>query len=1067
MSIRGNLLSRGVHVCSVLLCVFCMSFSVVAQTTTARVLGVVNDQAGAAISGAKVTARNVGTNRSWSVTTDAEGRFLVSELPLGEYEVEVEQSGFSKEVRKGVILTVGREAVVIFNLRVGAITDEMVVQGDVPLVSTTTSEISALVDSRTIRELPLNGRDLFQLATLQIGVANPVGALLEQQIDSGTGSVKMSINGGRLNYNNFLLDGTSVNEAQNTTPGGVTGAFVGVDAMQEFQLLTNNYSAEYGGAGGGIINVVSKSGTNSIHGTVFEYLRNSALDARNFFDVAEPPGFKRNQFGGSIGAPIIRDRTFIFGAYEGLRERLARTQRFVVPSNQVRNTLVTPGGAMVDPDIQPYLALYPRPNGPDLGGGQAVYIRSGSGKTRGDYFQVRGDHNFSPRNSFFVRYTFDDSDRSDPRLLIQNSFLEARNQYVTLADNHVFSPSLVNSLRFSYNRSKVFGDDVDVIRIPPELFFVPGATGLGFFRNLGGLSPLSDRTLTPRFLIMNNFELNNQMSYARGRHGIKFGFLGRRTQFNALSTNAAFGGFIFGTYEFFLTDRPQLFAAPIPPADAYRGIRTSLYALYFQDDWRVRRNLTFNLGLRYEFITSPTEANNKLTNLRNVLTDRAPTVGAPFFKNPSLKDFGPRVGFAWDVMGNGRTSLRGGYGIFYAHPVPAEYRFEMSNQPPFFVIGLSFPFTGLTSVRGAFNTIRNLGAVFGLQSIEFEPDPAYVQQWNLNIQRDLIAGITATVAYVGSRGINLSTNNSRNIAQNFTVDARGKLYPVNRNAMGQIIPNPRVNPNLGSVRQIQWSGDSYYHGFQFNLARRFSQGVQFHLAYTWSKSLDTASDSVGIFQYEAGQLAQDPYNLRGEKGRSAFDLPHLLSLNFVYELPYKKQVGATGGRRVADFFLAGWQLNGIVTAQSGSPFHPIMTFNNANDANTDLVQRPDWAPGFNPSNVILGRPEQWFNPNAFVLPPEGRYGTVGRNVLDGPDLHLFDLSLVKRTYIGEQTKVEFRFEAFNVLNHPNFTLPGADEVEIITGRTATEVAIRPPSAGKIFSTATTSRQLQFALRINF
>ena len=1040
--------------------VLCLLFSLTppsfAQTTTATISGVVTDQNGATVTSAKITATNLGTNISRSVTTDDNGRYLILALPLGNYDVQAEHQGFRKELRRGIVLTVGRDAVVNFELAVGSVTDQIEIIGDATGVNTVTSEISALVDSRTVVDLPLNGRDLIQLATLNIGVANIPGALLEGQIDSGTGNVKMSINGGRLNFNSFLFDGTSVNEAQNTTPGSVTGGFTGVDAIQEFQLLTNNYSAEYGGAGSGIVNIVSKSGTNEIHGTAFEFLRNSALDARNFFDAEDVPAFKRNQFGGSIGAPLQRNKTFIFGAYEGFRQRLARTQRFFVPDAQVRAGNL-PGGGRVSPEIMPYIALYPQANAENIGGGQAVFLRSDSGKTREDYFSIRLDHNFSKNDTFFGRYTFDDSERTDPRLVIQDTFLEARNQYLTLGESHIFSPTTVNTIRLAYNRSRIFGDDMDTIAIPEDLLFTPTAPTLGFFRQLGGLSPLSDRVITPRFLVLNSIDFTEQLAHTRGSHNMKFGFTVRRIQLNTVSTNTPFGGFIFGSYNSFLTANPLLFAAPLTGQDdAYRGIRTTLFSFYGQDDWKVRSNFTLNLGLRYEFITSPTEANDKLANVRDVLNDSEPTVGSPFFENNSLKDFGPRLGFAWDIFGDGRTSLRGGYGIYYAQIFPAQYRFEMSNQPPFFLIGLAF-FPG--TIENVFERLANIPGIVALQTFEFEPEPSYVQQWNLSFQRDLFAGVTATVAYVGSRGVHLTTNANRNTSANFTVDSMGKLFPAGR--------NPLRNPAFGAIRAVFLNGDSYYNALQINVARRLAQGLQFQMAYTYSKSIDTASDSAGIFQYEQGQLPQDPYDLKNDRGLSAFDLRNIFSLNIIYDLPYQTKSGATGGRKVADFVLGGWQVNSIITAQSGSPFNPTISFNNSNDGNTDNVERPSWAPGATPESAVTGDPNGYFRASAFTLAPPGRFGNVARNALIGPGLATVDLSLIKSNKVGERLTVEFRAEAFNLFNRANFALPAPEAIDVFTGRAADGSGVVPPNVGVITSTATTSRQLQFGLKFIF
>jgi len=1029
---------------------FLLTLTALSQTTTATISGEVSDPNGAKIAGAKITATNVQTNIARSVNADEDGRFLISELALGPYEVLVEQQGFSRELRRGVVLTVGRDAVVNFNLKVGSITEQVEVSGDAPLVNTTTSEVSALVNERTIKELPLNGRDLFQLATLQIGVVN-AGSLTTEALNSGTGAVKMSINGGRINFNNFLYDGTSVNEVQNSTPGSVAGGFTGVDAVQEFQLLTNNYSAEFGGAGGGIINLVTKSGTNQMHGTAFEFLRNDKLDARNFFDTidldgdgnADVPPFKRNQFGGSLGAPIRKNKTFIFGAYEGLRQRLAETRTFFVPTPAARLTAAA--------DVRPYLDLYPLPID-DTGQGLGRYLRSESGATNADFFLIRGDHNFSSKDNFFARYTFDDSDEVKPDHVISNSTLVARNQYLGLGETHIFTPHLLNNLRFAFNRSRVFGDLVDVVPVPSSLFWVPGATALGAFIQVGGLSPLSDRVLVPRFLVMNNIEVSDQMSYTRGSHNMKFGASVRRLQLNAQSTNIPFGGFIYvGSYDLFLFGLPIIFAAPLATAnDSYRGIRTTWTAVYFQDDWKVRRNLTLNLGLRYDPITSPAEANGKLSNLRDIYRDSAPTQGPPFFKNNTKKNFAPRVGFAWDINGDGKTSLRGGYGIFFAPPLPYAYRFEMSTQAPFVILGLAFGvLAGGTDIfPNGFDQLADIPGLIATQVYEFDPASTYVQQWNLSGQRELFGGLTATVAYVGSRGVHLPTGGNRNTSANFTLLSNGeKQFPVADS-------NPLRNPAFGPIRVTTHSGDSYYHALQVNLERRFAQGLQMQMAYTFSKSIDTSSDSVGAYLLESTQLPQDPYNLSAERGLSVFDVRHNFSLNTIYVLPYKTESGASGGRRVADFFLGGWELNSIISAHSGTPFNPIIGGNNSNDGNTDAVERPDWAPGFTAQSAVTGNPNQYFNPNAFVVAPPGQFGNVGRNVLIGPNLFTVDLSMLKSNRVGENLTVQFRAEAFNLFNRANFRLPE-------------NVTIDTANVGLITRTATTSRQLQFGVKLIF
>ena len=1044
--------------CAMLSLLLSLTTASLAQSN-ASIRGVVTDANGALVADAKVTVRNVQTNAARTVPTDGAGRFLVPELAPGEYEVEAEHQGFSKELRQGILLTVGREAVVNFGLNVGQITAQVVVMGDAPLVNTTSSEISALVNERTIKELPLNGRDLFQLATLQIGVVN-AGSLTSQPLDSGTGAVKMSVNGARITYNNFLLDGSTVNDVHNDTPASVAGGFTGVDAVQEFQLLTNNYSAEFGGAGGGIVNIVSKSGGNQIHGTAFEFMRNSALDARNFFDQENVPPFKRNQFGGSIGGPIRKDKTFFFFAYEGLRQRLTQSQRFFVPTAGARLGIgVTPAPITVSPLIKPYLALYPLPNAGDIGGGLGAYIRGDGGRTNEDYFSIRADHNLSSKDTLFGRYTFDNSNSVNPDHVISNDILDARSQYVGLGETHIFGPSLLNNLRVAYDRSKVFGDEVDTVQIPLSLVWVPGQTVLGDFRDIGGLSPLSDRVLTPRFLIQNDIQVTDQLTYTRGSHSMKFGFSELRTQLNAVSNDVPAGAYLFGSYANFLKGKTQIFAAPLATAnDAYRGIRTWSTSAFFQDDWKVRSNLSLNLGLRYEPISIPDEANGKISNLRDILHDKGPTVGAPFFKNNTLKNFGPRVGIAWDITGDGKTSLRGGYGIFFANPLPYGMRFEMSGLDPFFIIGLAFgsAFGAPESFPNSFPKLANVPGAIAATVYDFNPATTYIQQWNLSLQRDLFAGFTATAAYVGSRGIHLPTNGNRNTSANFTILPDGeKQFPVTGT-------NPLRNPAFGAIRQQTHNGDSYYDALQIDLARRFAHGFQLQLAYTFSKSIDTASDSLGNFALTSVQFAQDNFNLGAERALSVFDVRNNFSLNATYELPYQTESGAQGGRKVADFLFGGWEANTIITARSGTPFNPIISFNNSRDGNADNIERPDWAPGATASSAVTGNPQAFINPKAFQIAPVGQYGNVGRNVLIGPGRFTVDLSLLKSNKIGEHVTVQFRAEAFNLFNRANFALPDPNNVTVFS-----QGGVVPPNFGEITTTATTSRQLQFGLKFIF
>jgi outer membrane receptor protein involved in Fe transport len=1031
-----------------------------AQTTKATILGTVQDEQGNVVSKAKITAKNLDTGIPRDTTTDMEGRYRLSELPLGRYEISVQREGFRLVVQQGIELSVGREAVIDFKLNVGNVTEKVVINQDASLVDTTNSALGNLVNTRQIEQLPLNGRDVLQLATLENGVISTTGTT-GLQSDVGPGTTRLAINGGRLEFNAFLLDGTEAADAFGYSPGGLGGGFLGVDALREFQVLTSNYSAEFGHAGGAVINAVTKSGTNMIHGTAFEFLRNRELDSRNFFDRnPNKLPFQRNQFGGSLGGPVIKDRAFLFGSFEGLRQRKGVPSIFSVPSLAAKQGNLTSGQVPVAPSVVPYLALYPNPNGP-ITGDTGIFTRNFKERTNEDFGTIRADYKLTGSQSLAARYTIDDSDLTKVGGLIQNLVLNNRNQYVSLEEQAIVGSRGVNSLRGTYNRSNFNSDyrfvdlNGNVVNLPASLGFIPGQRMGGF--SIGGVAALRELLSDTRSFVLNQYEVNDQFIYNVGAHSIKIGGSVRRYQLNGDSATLRDGAFFFGQGGFaqFLSGRPDFLFATVPGTDFTRGIRQSLFSLYVQDDWRATRRLTLNLGLRYEPISTPTDNNGKVANLRNI-TDAAPTKGDPFIDNPSYTNVAPRVGLAYDVFGDGKTSLRAAAGVFYSAILPMRYRFEMSNQPPFAQLSV---FGGL--FPNAFSNPAFVVPAGVISPYQFDAEQPTVYQWNLNIQRDLGRDLVLSAGYVGSRGVNLETRYSLNVRTDFQIVNGQKFFPPGVNG-------PKVNPNFSSLNLHDFSADSYYHSLQLNLSKRFSYGLQFETAYTLSKSIDTASATESVFSNGAlGSFRQDPFDSRGQRGLSDFDTRNNFVANFLYDLPFGKGQrygGSIDG--VAGKLIGGWSTGGIVNLRSGFPFNVSLGFDRVGSGiDNPQYLRPNIAPGKKIEDAITGDPSAFVDTTFFQLQPAGFYGNSPRNALRGPNLKTFDMTLTKRTAINERFRTEFRFEAFNLFNRANFAPPNAVNRVIYTNVDASGNPILNPTFGQLTNTAAFERQLQFGFKL--
>jgi len=1050
---------------------FCAPIAM-AQTAAGSISGTVQDTSGAVIPGARVTITNVDTGISRSLTTGENGRYHAPALLPGHYEVQAQTEGFQTGIRRGIQLTVGAEPVINLTLEVGQIAQTTVVTAEAPLVETVTNTLSGLVDDRAIRDLPLNGRSFDQLISLTSSA--PTITARGRTSLTGQGNV-FSVSGARTQSNQYLMDGTEIVGAGSITtqPGGVLGKNMGVEAIQEFTVLTSNYSAAYGKRAGGVVNIATRSGTNTLHGSGFEFLRNDDLDARNFFDVdpdnpterSSPPEFRRNQFGGAIGGPVRKDQSFFFGTYEGLREALGLTNIAVVPNDDARRGCLPAGSTgsqgagcpagfkKVDiaPGVVPFLTLFPPVNGRDFGDGSAESLSSPSKISRQDFFLVRMDHRFSDRDSVFGRYNFSDAEveEPDPNPFFA-SFDQNRDQMATLEYKRTY-PTLLNSARFGYTRSSVFSDSLPVIDVDPSLRFLPEAKTIGIitFSTSTAGGPLTDAgtgNSAERFFVVNQFDWQDQVFYYRGAHSFQFGGQIQRIQHNENFQNSVRGAFQFPDFESFLLGKPTLFRAPDPTGggDAGKSYRLIFFSAFVQDDYKVKPNLTLNLGLRYEFMSVPEEARgDRIANFRvqNVngerLIDTQPTLGGPFFKSHH-KTIAPRAGFAWDLSGNGTMSIRGGFGMFYDQ-IENEFRFFTPNNTPFF---------GLTDVRNApfplgFSTGAGAQRTPTPDSIDFNIDVPTRLHWNFGIQRQITANTVFNVNYVGSHSYHLTRNSDANTR-------RPQILPDGRKFFAG---GPRKNPALGGNRLVTTDANGSYQSVQVEFNQRLSHGLRSKVSFTYAKSIDDASVTISQHALGGAQSTQDPDNPGADRGLSSFDLRSNLVFNFTYDVPSSDWTGVT------QTLLGGWQVGTILTVQDGIPFTArVGGFSRSGDLARSIADRPDLRPGAD-KNPVLGGPDQYYDPSAFLLQPAGFYGNLGRNTLIAPGLANLDFNVLKQISLTERTRLDFRAEFFNLLNRANFGLPDRNVFQ-------SNGQVRG-AAGRISDTTTTSRQIQFGLKLVF
>jgi outer membrane receptor protein involved in Fe transport len=1044
-----------------LLAALVLAFATVALgQSTATLQGTVKDQKGSVVSGAKVTARNQATGIERTSQTDTDGNYQMAALPVGLYSVEIEAQGFKSATASDLNIEVARTVVENFQLEIGALEQKVNVTADAPVIETTTSSVGQVINQRTVQEIPLNGRHFVDLGLLIPGsVTPPQNGFLTAPL-RGQGSFGLNTAGGREDTVNFMINGVNLNDqVQNQITFQPS-----INTVQEFKVDNSTFSAEYGRSSGAIVNIATRSGTNSFHGEGFEFFRNSALDARNFFErTTKPAAFHRNQFGANLGGPIYKNKTFFFFSYEGLRQRQGLTLPIVtVPTDAQR-------AAVTDPAILKLLPLIPR---------SANGLTSGSATAPVNIDQWTGDvsHNFSTKDRLHGYYAFQRDQRGEPTLQGNNipgfgDTRQSHRQIFTLNETHTLSSNLVNEVRLGFNRIHILFSPNAKLN-PVDFNIKDGVTdaiGLPQISVGGGGINFGGPAGFPQGRSDTVYVVSDTLNYLRGNHSFKFG--GELRRFYNNNTNRDTGTFTFASTATFLAGNANGFNATL--GDVSSAITQGALGLFVQDNYKLRPNLTLELGLRYDWLMSPTERYNRFVDYV-IQTNSLVQVNngiAPVYKT-NWKNFQPRVGFAWDPFKNGKTSVRAGYAILTDQAVTNLVTGNASNPPFATTVALpsTVPTTQLFNATDPGHAAP--GSTVSPSSVDPGFDTAYVQSWNVNVQREVMSGLAVSAGYFGSKGTHL--RQSRNLNQTFLNAALVATRPF-----AALSASSPISPGvpLLNITTREGTGISNYNALWVTATKRLSKGLQFNASYTFSKSTDYGSQS------SQGVTLQDSNNILGDLGPSDYDARHRFVFSGLYELPFSKNQ-----------IVGGWQISAVVQSQSGNPV-TLLAGNagaitggapaaNASSLTGLATLRPDVGGSVTIGHAAAatGNGVQWF-PNLVCDPRPGgscpagavailpvtfisgktiyHFGSYGRNTIIGPSFNNTDFSIIKRIKIGENKIIEFRWEVFDLLNHANFGQPG---------RTA---QVGSTSFGVItntrFSTGDSgsSRQMQFALKFKF
>ncbi len=1072
---------------SLILAVAGLCVSSLHAQVSATISGRVLDATGAGVEGASVTVTSLETGATRTAATSDAGAFTVPMLPLGLQTVKAEKQGFRPAVRSGIQLAVGQEAEIELTLEIGALPQALEVVSDAPVVNATTSSLSGLVAEREVLDLPLNGRSFDNLLTLNPGTID--FGLKSQQTSTSNGNT-FSVAGRRPYENVMLLNGVEYAGSSQlaVTPGGVSGFLLGVDAVREFNVLSGAYPAEYGKRPGAQVTVATRSGSNALHGSLFEFLRNGALDSPGYFDSGAVAPFKRNQFGASLSGPVRRNRLFLFGNYEGFRQRLAAANVAVVPDLEARQGLMPNAAGQYAPvanlntKMLPFMATWPQPNGAELlVNGLPTGIARSYGNPaqaiREDFGILRADYAIRAADSLSATYTTTDGDNflplSDP---LFGSLTHLQSHHATAQETHILSPRTLNTFIAGFSRSAYNYASYPTVGLPPSLSFVAGAPPGGIVIG-GGTTTTGAAAITTAgpgnaagvWNRRNLYTYADNVELDRGNHRVRFGLWFQRVQDNDDSNSRRYGVATFSTLTTFLQGTASAFQTAVLPT-AELGWRSLLGAWYIDDDVRLRPNLELRAGLRDEFTTGWNEADGRAGNWLpgpgGVLMTSPRVANSAFTANRAKRLLGPRIGLAWAPGSKGNTSIRAGYGIYYSLLDALAY--QLNSQPP--SNGSAAAPSGGVSLLSIIPLTPGAPVPaswsYAPQGVESDARTPAVSEWNLSVERGLTANTVLRVSYAGAFGYHgLLSVDPNTIAPQTCASPAGCVSGGVSTSRGLVAPGDRYvpvgsrpNPNLSSGFFWLTEGNSSYNALMLDLSRRLSRGLQFRANYTWSKNLDMNSALTGAQASNQAQMILDRADLRRDWGPSAFNVKQQAEFSEQYDLPFgpgRRWLGAQSG---AVGKLAGhWQVNAITTLLSGFPFTPQIGSNRSGDGDTRNPDRPSLDPTFR-GPIILGQPNQWFNPNAFLLPAVGTYGDLGRGVFEGPGLAQVDLSLVKTTALAEGKNLQFRAEVFNLLNRANFGTPNPI---VFSGSSVN------PSAGLITTTVTPPRQIQLALRLSF